>query len=345
MTPVSGIHHITAIAGDPQENLDFYTGVLGLRLVKQSINQDAPDTYHLFFADAEGHPGTDLTFFPWPQMAPGRHGAGVWGEVAFAVPRGSLDYWEERLRELNVPVGARETRFGESALPFADPHGMRLAMNESAIHAGQDFTPWNRGGVPEEHQIRALGAVRLTVRGPEATVAFLAGAYGFRETARDGHWTRHTVGDGAGGQRIDIRVDPSAPRGAWGTGSVHHVAFRVADEAEELTVRGQIVQAGGAPTEVIDRFWFKSVYVREPSGVLCEIATDGPGFSVDEDPARLGESLVLPPWHEPHRERIEAGLPRLETAAAGVPAVAAGVSPVTRAPRRGAAQSQPGSRW
>jgi glyoxalase family protein len=313
MKHVSGIHHITAIAGDPQENLNFYVGTLGLRLVKKSINQDAPDTYHLFFADADGHPGTDLTFFPWPQMAAGRQGAGVWGEVAFAVPAGSLDYWEARLRDHDVSVLEREMRFGEEALPFRDPHGMHLALVESSTHEKQEFTPWEAGTVPAAYQIRALGSVRITVRNAEATAAFLKLSYGFAESAREGDWTRYTVGEGAGGQRIDVRIDPTAQRGKWGTGSVHHVAFRVADDAEELEVQGQIIAAGGRPTDVIDRFWFKSVYVREPSGALCEIATDGPGFAVDEDPAHLGEALVLPPWYEIHRAAIEAGLPPLET--------------------------------
>ena len=148
MTEVSGIHHITAIAGDPQENLDFYVGVLGLRLVKKSINQDVPDTYHLFFADGDGHPGTDLTFFPWPGMGPGRAGASVWGEVSFAVPPGSLDYWESRLKDEGTAVGERETRFEEPVLPFTDPHGMKLALVETTTYEGQPFTPWTASGVP-----------------------------------------------------------------------------------------------------------------------------------------------------------------------------------------------------
>jgi glyoxalase family protein len=311
MTRVHGIHHITAIAGDAQENLDFYVDVLGMRLVKKSINQDAPDTYHLFFADGEGHPGTDLTFFPWPSMAAGRSGVGVWGEVSFTVPAGSLDYWEARLRTHGADVSAREVRFGENVLPFRDPHGMCLSMTETTVHHEQPWSAWEKSDVPAVYQIRNLGGVRLTVHTAGETARFLADAYGFAESVSDGKWTRYTVGDGEGGQRIDIRVDPDATRGTWGTGSVHHVAFRVADDAEELTVRGQIAGAGGHPTEVIDRFWFKSVYVREPSGALCEIATDGPGFAVDEDPGHLGETLVLPPWYEPYREQIEAGLPEL----------------------------------
>ncbi|MFP4705524.1 MAG: ring-cleaving dioxygenase [Spirochaetaceae bacterium] len=311
MTPVIGIHHITAIAGGPQENLDFYVGVLGLKLVKQSINQDVPDTYHLFFADGEGHPGTDLTFFPWPQMGPGRLGAGVWGEVSFAVPPGSLDFWQERLRAAGVSVGERETRFDEAVLPFTDPHGMHLALAETHTYGEQPFTPVPDTDVPEEHQIRALSSVRLVTRSADATASFLCTAYGFSAARAEGAWTRYTVGEGLAGQRIDIRVDPEAPRGSWGTGSVHHVAFRVADTEAQAAVRRQILEAGAAPTKVIDRFWFKSVYTQAPAGVICEVATDGPGFAVDEDPARLGRTLVLPPWFERRRSTIESLLPPL----------------------------------
>lgn len=311
MTTVTGIHHITAIAGNPQENVDFYTGVLGLRLVKKSINQDAPDTYHLFFADAQGHPGTDLTFFPWPNLGPGSDGTAVWGEVSFAVPVGTLDYWEQRLRDHGIEPGARETRFAETVLPFTDPHGLRLALTETRVHGEQSFTPWAGSSVPEQYQLRALSSVRLVVRNSQPTEAFLSHAYGFAETAVDGEWSRYTVGDGAAGRRIDLRVEPGAPAGRWGVGSVHHVAFRVSGEKEQGLVRRQILNAGSAPTPVIDRFWFKSVYTSEPSGVICEVATDGPGFAVDEDPEHLGETLVLPPWYESKRETIESLLPSL----------------------------------
>lgn len=309
LTKVTGIHHITAIAGAPQENLDFYVGVLGLRLVKKSINQDAPDTYHFFFADGEGHPGTDLTFFPWPAMGPGRIGSGVWGEIGFIVPPGSLDWWEERLRTHDVSVGAREVRFGEEVLLFTDPHGMVLSLTGTGTYEDFEFTPWDRSPVPEEHQIRALGSATLTVRGEEATTRFLGGAFGFTFSGEDQGRRRYTVGEGGGGQRLDLLVNAAAPAGRWGVGSVHHVAFRVPDDAAELSVDRQIARQGARSSGVVDRFWFKSVYVREPSGALCEIATDGPGFGVDEDMAHLGETLVLPPWYEAQRERIESMLP------------------------------------
>lgn len=311
MTHVSGIHHITAIAGPPQENHKFYTETLGLRLVKKSINQDVPDTYHLFFADGAGNPGTDLTFFPWPEMGPGRVGAGVWGEVSFVIPPGSVEYWQERLVEGGITVQPEETRFGERVLPFTDPHGMTLSLTETETYEEFSFDPWGQSPVPAHHQIRALGSVRLTVRDDAATTEFLAGALGFAHAATEGAWNRYTVGAGAGGQRIDILVDTDAPRGKWGVGAVHHVAFRIPDDEQELTVRNQIVERGGQPSPVIDRFWFKSVYVREPSGALCEVATDGPGFTADEDAHHLGESLVLPPWYESQRAQIEALLPPL----------------------------------
>lgn len=310
-THVSGIHHITAIAGPPQENHRFYTEILGLRLVKKSINQDVPDTYHLFFADGAGNPGTDLTFFPWPDMGPGRVGAGVWGEVSFVIPPGSMEYWQERLTTAGIEVRQPETRFGESVLPFVDPHGMTLSLTETETYEQFAFDRWDRSPVPADYQIRALGSVRLTVRDDSSTTEFLAEAFGFSYAATDGAWNRYTVGEGAGGQRIDIRVDADAPRGKWGVGAVHHVAFRIPDDEQELTVRSQIVEGGGQPSPVIDRFWFKSVYVREPSGALCEVATDGPGFAADEDAHHLGESLVLPPWYESQRAQIEAILPKL----------------------------------
>ncbi len=314
MTSVNGIHHITAIAGAPQENLDFYVGVLGLRLVKKSINQDAPDTYHLFFADDEGHPGTDLTFFPWPAMGPGRIGAGVWGEVSFVVPPDALDWWERRLTDAGVTVGPREERFGETVLPFSDPHGMSLSLVATEPYSTFEFSPWKNSPVPEERQIRALGAVTITLRSEAATADFLGGAFGFTFRKEERGRRRYAVGEGLGGQRLDILVDPDAPRGTWGVGSVHHVAFRVPDDRSELAVERQIIENGGRTSGVVDRFWFKSVYVREPSGALCEIATDGPGFGVDEDMDHLGETLVLPPWYEEQRAAIEATLPTLRSA-------------------------------
>jgi glyoxalase family protein len=312
MKPISGLHHITAIAGPAQENLDFYAGVLGMRLVKKSVNQDDPGTYHLFYADAEGHPGTDLTFFPWADLAPSRDGHGLSTEVSLAVPPESLAFWQERLDRYGAKTFPVETRFGQRVIPLADPHGLRLALTESKSSLGRNFTPWERSPIPVERQIRGLEGARLVERDLTEVVSFLGDAMGFREIARENGWTRYGLGAGQSGQYIDLgTAAPEAGRGAWGTGSVHHIAWRVTDDAHELEVREQVLRAGAHPTPVIDRFWFKSVYFREPGGVLFELATDGPGFHVDEEMATLGETLVLPPWLEPNRDAIEGLLPKL----------------------------------
>ncbi len=311
MQHVRGLHHVTAIAGPAQENLDFYAGVLGMRLVKKSVNQDDPTTYHLFYADAEGHPGTDLTFFPWAQMAPSRHGYGLSTEVALAVPPNSLTFWSTRLKRYGAKVFSIETRFGQSVLPLADPHGLRVALVESADSLGRPFTPWEQSPVPVERQIRGLESARMAERDLAATTAFLSGAMGFRHLGAENGWERYGVGEGKSGEYIDLRALPDAGRGAWGTGSVHHLAWRVDDEAHQLEVRQRVAEGGSRPTPVIDRFWFKSVYFPEPGGVLFELATEGPGFGVDEDKAHLGEKLVLPPWLEPDRVAIQAALPQL----------------------------------
>jgi glyoxalase family protein len=309
MTPVHGIHHITAICGDAQENLDFYTGVLGLRLVKRSVNQDSPGTYHLFYADAEGRPGTDLTFFPWPDMPGAQAGAGLAMEVGFSVPAGSLPYWTDRLSRAGVAVGAAETRFDRPSLPFRDPHGLGVSLTES--DRPLDTVPWKRSPVPEGKQIRGFHAARLWERDRARTGRFLGGALGFAPAGEDGGWQRFTVGDGGSSRIVEIRELSDEGRGAFGAGGIHHVAFRVADDTEQGSVRGQVLKAGVATTPVIDRFWFRSVYFHEPGGVLFELATDGPGFEVDEPGEQLGERLILPPWLEPRRPSIEASLPAL----------------------------------
>ncbi len=311
MQPISGLHHVTAISGPAQENLDFYAGILGMRLVKKSVNQDDPGTYHLFYADAEGHPGTDLTFFPWAQLAPSRDGHGLSTEVSLAVPPGSLSFWAGRLQRYGVAVGNAEVRFGEHVLPLMDPHGLRVALVESASSMARPFTPWEASPVPVEHQIRGLESARMSEARLDVTTSFLEKAMGFRHIGTDNGWLRYGLGEGTSGQYVDVREVPGARRGAWGTGSIHHLAWRVDDDAHQAEVRTSVASGGAQPTPVIDRFWFKSVYFREPGGVLFELATDGPGFAVDEDPAHLGETLVLPPWLEPDRAAIEAALPKL----------------------------------
>lgn len=307
---INGLHHITAIAGDPKENYDYYTKTLGLRLVKKSINQDAPDTYHLFYADGAGNPGTDLTFFPWPAMGPAKPGAGKAVEVTFAVKNGSYDYWKKRMEELNQNV-KEETRFGAKHLVFADPHGLELAITETSDE--RDFEVWDRSPVPVEYQIRWMHSVRILVRDIKNTELLLTRIMGFTKNGEDQGWHRFGTNNGESGTLIDVFMNPELSAGRWGTGGIHHIAWRVKDSQDEMKVRELVLKAGLSPSPQIDRFWFKSVYFQEPGGVLFEIATDGPGFDRDEDPEHLGEKLILPPWYERQRDEIERNLPPINT--------------------------------
>lgn len=307
-TPVvHGIHHITAFAGDPGRNVRFYTQVLGLRLVKKSVNQDAPDVYHLFFADAHGTPGTDLTFFPWKGMTQVKEGHGLVSETSFAIPATSLAYWKNRLIANGVTMDAEETRFGESVLAFRDPDGLRLTL--TATPNTRDIVIWERSDVPAEHQLRGFQTLRLTLHTQEPTEQLLTQIMGFKKVATEGRWTRFESGIGGSGTFVDIGAFPELPLGRWGSGGVHHVAWRLTDVAEELALREKIQRVGLQPSPKIDRFWFESVYFREPNGIVFELATDGPGFDRDEDMDHLGEELILPPWLEPQRAEIEAALP------------------------------------
>ena len=314
--PILGLHHITAIASDAQRNVDFYVGTLGMRLVKRSVNQDDPTTYHLFYADGDGSPGTDLTFFPWQHMGPGRDGIGITREVMLAVPPGTLEDWAGRLDRRGVHHEAIATRFGERTLRLKDPDGLELALVETSD--APPGSPWEDGPVPPDMQVQALHGVRLPLRDIQPTAAFLTGVLGFGQDPREEEgWHRYLLpGDATSGRFIDLQEVPDGRRGEWGAGSVHHVAWGVRDQKHELSVRGRVAEAGRRPTEVIDRFWFQSVYFMEPGGALFELATLGPGFTVDEDPEHLGERLILPPWLEMRRSQIEAALPDLEIAQA-----------------------------
>ncbi len=307
---INGLHHITAIAGDPKENYDYYTKTLGLRLVKKSINQDAPDTYHLFYADGVGNPGTDLTFFPWPAMGPAKPGAGKAVEVTFAVKTGSYDYWKKRLEDFDQNV-KEETRFGAKHLIFADPHGLELAITETSDK--RDFEVWDKSPVPVEYQIRWMHSVRILVRDIKNTELLLTRIMGFKKNGEDKGWHRFGINNGESGTLIDVFVNPELSAGRWGTGGIHHIAWRVKDSQDEMKVRELVLKAGLSPSPQIDRFWFKSVYFQEPGGVLFEIATDGPGFDRDEDAEHLGEKLILPPWYESQRDEIERNLPPINT--------------------------------
>jgi glyoxalase family protein len=242
-------------------------------------------------------------------MAPPRSGHGLAVEVGLEVAAGSLDWWSARLTKYAIHVSPIERRFGEAVLPLVDPHGMRLALVEPSGERRREFAPWTGSPIPEAQQIRGLFGAQVWEREAAPTVAFMKAALGFQELAREGEWVRYGFAEAPG--VVDVRETPNERRGAWGVGAVHHLAWSVADLDEELLVRQQVEAAGGHATEVFDRFWFKSVYFKEPGGVLFEIATRGPGFAVDENPAHLGETLVLPPWYEPARRDIEGVLPPL----------------------------------
>jgi glyoxalase family protein len=307
--PISGIHHVTAIASDPQRNLDFYTEVLGLRLVKRTVNFDDPGTYHLYFGDESGSPGTILTFFPWPRAARGSRGVGQVTVTSFSVPEESLNYWEKRLSSSGIPVERTGKRFEEEVLTFADPDGLKLEM---VGHAGSSKPGLGtRAGVPEEHVIRGFYAVTLTELGLEATADLLL-TLGFRQIAEKENRFRFDVGKGGAGARLDVLDIPEGRYGRISAGTVHHVAWRVADDESQKSWRERLVERGLNVTPVIDRRYFHSVYFREPGGVLFELATDPPGFAIDEPMENLGEVLKLPPWLEPDRNEIERVLPPLE---------------------------------
>jgi glyoxalase family protein len=304
-----GIHHVTIIAGPARRNLDFYTRVLGLRLVKKTVNFDDPGTYHLYFGNADAEPGSIITFFPWQHVAPGRSGIGSTLETAFRVPEASLGYWMHRLIEKGVEHGSIEKRFGESVLTFKDPDGTSLSL-VGAPGAGANAA-WAGSDVPAEHAILGLEGVTLLVENGESTGAILTDVFGFTETARDGNVVRYRT-DAVIGSTVDIRSVGGFLPGRSGGGSVHHVAFRSVDDAEQDGMVKRLAEKHGLhTTEQRDRNYFRSVYFREPNGILFEIATDGPGFSADEPQEHLGEALKLPAFLEARRDELEAKLPEL----------------------------------
>lgn len=283
---IPGIHHITAIASDPQRNLDFYTGVLGLRLVKLTVNFDDPGTYHFYFGDETGSPGSILTFFPWPGTPRGRHGTGQATVVSFAVP--SLASWREGLSNYTT-----HTRFGAAVLAFTDPDGLNLELVEA-------------GG--EGSSITGFHGVTLSESGYEATAKLLTETFGYNLTAEEDNRFRYT---GSAGNHVDVLCQPDARRGGMGAGTIHHVAFRAESDAVQKAWQHQLSGLGYNVTPILDRQYFHSIYFREPGGVLFEIATDPPGFAIDEPADRRGQSLKLPPMYEPAREELEERLPKL----------------------------------
>lgn len=304
-----GIHHVTAIAGDPSTNAQFYTGVLGLRLVKRTVNFDDPESYHLYYGDEAGHPGTIMTFFPWPGARHGRHGVGQIAATAFAVPASSLGFWSARLEQHGVTTESSQV-LGEELLAFDDPEGLHIEI-VGVADAG-NRPGWANGPVPAEHALRGLAHVTLAEQGYEATARLLGDVMGFRLLGESDNRFRFGIGAGGAGLRVDILRMPDAPRGLVAVGTVHHVAFRAAGDAEQLAWRERLVGQGLDVTPVLDRQYFRSIYYREPGGILFEIATDPPGFTVDEPLERLGSTLKLPPRLEARRAFLEAVLPPLD---------------------------------
>jgi glyoxalase family protein len=309
LTP-TGLHHITAIAGNPQTNVDFYTGVLGLRLVKKTVNFDDPSAYHLYYGDETGSPGSIITFFYWPgHEARGRLGAGQTTAIVFAAPAASLDFWQQRLASLSI-AATRRTRFGEDVVAFADPDGIPV---EIVGVTDDPRTGWSTSAIPAAHALRGMHTAELTVRSAIHTEHLITTAMGYRLVRREGNRARFTSArSSASGSYIDVIADASAAPGAGGSGTIHHIAFSVPDDATELAMQKSLHLAGYSVSEVRDRNYFHSIYYREPGGILFEIATANPGFAIDESPSTLGTALKLPVQFERARPQIERLLPPIK---------------------------------
>lgn len=316
---IPGIHHVTAICGDPQRNADFYVGVLGLRLVKRTVNFDNPGTCHLYYGDRLGSPGSILTFFAWVRLpmatVRARQGTGQIAAVAFGIPDESIEFWMDRLAATAVDVRGPETRLGETMIRLVDPDGLPLELVARPGRAPR--VPWLEGPVPPDRAILGLAGVTLTLAGYERTARLLTATMGCREAGSDGARVRFLVGEGGDEAAIDLLCEPEGEPGRVGIGGVHHIAWRAPSGAAQGRWRQVLADAGHDVTSVIDRRYFASIYFREPGGVLFEIATDSPGFTVDEAPEALGVHLALPPWLEPRRAWIEARLPSVRIPSAG----------------------------
>jgi len=309
MTKSAGIHHITGIAGEPRQHVVFYTRVLGLRLVKKTVNFDDPGTWHLYYGNETGAPGTALTFFIWDHALAGHAGIGHAVETAFVVPEGSIGFWSGHLAEKGVAHDAPAQRFGKTVITLRDPNGLPLALVGEP--AAADLPGWSNGDVPAEHAIRGFHGITLWVADPAPTAALLADVFGFAPAGQEGERYRMLADAGALGSVVDLLAMPGEPHGAFGVGTLHHVAFRAASDADQREMANRVRQLGFAPTDQIERQYFRSVYFREPGGVIFEIATDQPGFTLDEPREALGTALKLPPWYESKRAAIEAKLPAL----------------------------------
>jgi glyoxalase family protein len=306
---INGLHHITALASDAQKNVNFYVGILGLRMVKKTVNFDAPEIYHLYYGDETGTPGSVVTFFPYAGLARGRKGGGQLTFSAFSIPTASLRYWMDRLVEFGIPYAGPYRRFNETYLRFEDFDGMgvELVANNTDNRPG-----WDNGKIPTEFAIRGTYTVSLNEFKIDRTISLLTDVMGHRLVSEESGIFRFESGKGGPGSFVDVLESPKDVRALQGAGSVHHLAFATESDATQLEIREKLLSGSYNPTEVLDRNYFHSIYYREPGGILFEIATNPPGFSVDETVAELGSSLKLPEWFEPRREEIEAALPAIE---------------------------------
>jgi len=308
---VTGLHHVTALAADPQKNVDFYAGILGLRMVKKTINFDAPDVYHLYYGNETGAPGTIMTFFPYPGLIRGRHGKGQMTVTSFSIPAHALDYWVKRLKKFNIQHTNPQERFdGEVFISFEDYDGLgiELVANDNDKRPGFTY-----GAVPLDNSIKGFYGVALSEEGYERTAALLTENMNHQLIAEKGNLFRFSA-SGVPGDFVDIVCSPDSMRGLSGSGTIHHLAFATPDDNSQLNVREKLLSKNVNVTPVLDRQYFHSIYFREPGGVLFEIATNPPGFAVDEHPSKLGEALKLPEWYEPQRDKIEKGLATISLA-------------------------------
>ncbi|QNA45881.1 ring-cleaving dioxygenase [Lacibacter sediminis] len=307
---ILGLHHITAITDSAKRNVEFYTNVLGLRMVKKTVNFDDPNTYHFYFGDEVGTPGSILTFFPWEGIGRGTAGSGMATAIGYSVPQGSLDFWIERFNKFDVPHGNITSSFGEKMLPFEDPDGLKINFIESK--SADNRKPWETAEVKASHATRGFHSIVLTVKNITTTAEILTGVFGYAFSKQEGNSYRYTT-DAIEHAAIVILVEaPKLARGNHAAGTNHHVAFRVKDEDVLMEYREKILQRGLNITQKINRDYFFSLYFREPGGVLFELATENPGFATDETVAELGTSLQLPAQYEAYREKIEATLPKLD---------------------------------
>jgi glyoxalase family protein len=308
--PIQGLHHVTATVGEAVADLDFYRAALGLRLVKKTVNFDNHNVYHFYYGNEQGSPGTIWTTFPYKgwSVPPGQHGEGQITVTSFSVPPSSLGFWTGRLRDRGLQVREQGSPFGEDAIVFSDPSGLSIQL----IGTPDRRAPWTGSGIDPEDSVRGLHSVTLTVADPAATVALLTGVLGFELVAERQGRIRLAVKQAEPGKTIEILHGAGVPRARNGIGTVHHVALAIDGLDQQLRLREELLGRGLGVTDILDRQYFQSIYFREPGGVLLEVATTSPGFTVDEALPALGRELKLPPWEEPHRATIERGLPRLD---------------------------------